>query len=112
MPSTVTRRVAAAATLVALAIAAPVATADAAGPTAGYPVGVPPGNGCLGPISPSGVGDAGATDNQVCGGLVLAFVGPDVGQVATVVAPTIIGSVVNAPVTASAGPTGGGSVGP
>jgi hypothetical protein len=52
---------------------------------------------------PTGVGPAGGTTNQVCGGG-LTFIGPSVGQIASVVGPTIIGSTVLAPVTTSAGP--------
>jgi hypothetical protein len=49
------------------------------------------------------MGDAGGVQNQVCGGG-LTFVAPSVGQIASVVGPTIIGGVVNGPITSSAGP--------
>ena len=104
MKSALMGLIAAAATIATLAIGAPSASAQ-------VPVGVPGGTLCTGPIAPTGVGDAGATDNQVCGA-VLSFVGPDIGQVATVVEPTIIGSVVNAPLTAATGSVGNGSTGP
>jgi hypothetical protein len=59
--------------------------------------------GCIGANAPSGIGDAGATSNQICGaGLV--FVGPSIGQVATAIGPTIIGSTIVAPITVSPGP--------
>jgi hypothetical protein len=88
-----------------LAVAAPVSGARAdvvpGGVAQGGQANAP--SGCVGPNGPSGVGDAGATENQICGA-VLAFVGPSIGQVATVIGPTIIGSTVVAPVTVSAGP--------
>jgi hypothetical protein len=95
----------------ALAVAAPVTAASAAiVPGApGLPGGVVQGGqadgptGCLGSNAPSGIGDAGATSNQVCGA-VLVFVGPSIGQVATAIGPTIIGSVVAAPITVTPGP--------
>jgi hypothetical protein len=85
-----------------------------AAPVSGARAGVVPGavaqggqanapSGCVGANAPSGVGDAGATSNQICGA-VLAFVGPSIGQVATVIGPTIIGSTVVAPITVSPGP--------
>ncbi|HEV7639284.1 MAG TPA: hypothetical protein VGO39_00270 [Gaiellaceae bacterium] len=59
-------------------------------------------SGC-GSNRPSVIGGAGSLDQQVCGN-VLAFVGPSIGQINSQVGPTIIGSVINAPVTMSAGP--------
>jgi hypothetical protein len=103
-----------------MALAAPVSGAGAAVPvgfpgagTGFTPIDVPgviaqggqangP-SGCTGANAPSGVGDAGATTNQICGAT-LAFVGPSVGQVSTAIGPTIIGSTVLAPVTVSSGP--------
>lgn len=58
---------------------------------------------CQDANAPSGIGDAGATVNQVCGA-VLVFVGPSTGQLAATIGPTIIGSTVLAPITVSAGP--------
>ena len=96
------------AALVAVAVGAPVSGANAA-ILPGLPGGVAQGgqanapSGCVGSNAPSGVGDAGATVNQICGAN-LVFVGPSVGQVATAIGPTIIGSVVVAPITVSPGP--------
>jgi hypothetical protein len=104
----VRRLLALSAAMAALAVAAPVsgARADVAVGAPGYvaqggQADAP--SGCTGSNAPSGVGDAGATDNQLCG-IVLAFVGPSIGQVSTTMGPTIIGSTVLAPVTVSAGP--------
>jgi hypothetical protein len=58
---------------------------------------------CTGANAPSGIGDAGATTNQICGAN-LVFVGPSIGQVATAIGPTIIGSTIAAPITVSPGP--------
>jgi hypothetical protein len=66
-------------------------------------------SGCVGSNAPSGIGDAGATSNQLCG-VTLAFIGPSIGQVSTVMGPTIIGSTVLAPVTVSSGPVAASSV--
>jgi hypothetical protein len=114
-------------TLAALAVAAPVSGASAAVVPAGFSgagagftsIGVPGGvaqggqanapSGCVGSNAPSGVGDAGATSNQLCG-VTLAFVGPSIGQVSTAIGPTIIGSTVLAPVTVSSGPVAVSSV--
>jgi hypothetical protein len=91
--------------MAALAVAAPVPGARAAivpgGLVQGGQANGP--SGCVGSSAPSGVGDAGATVNQICGaGLV--FVGPSIGQIATAIGPTIIGSTVVAPITVSPGP--------
>jgi hypothetical protein len=91
--------------LAAIAVATPVSDARAAlvpgGVAQGGQANAP--SFCEDANAPSGVGDAGATVNQVCGaGLV--FIGPTTGQVATAVGPTVIGSVLLAPVTVSAGP--------
>ena len=124
--------------IAALAVAAPVTGASAAVMPFGFPgaaaftpvgfpgagtaftsIGVPAGvaqggqanapSGCVGSNAPSGVGDAGATSNQLCG-VTLAFVGPSIGQVSTAIGPTIIGSTVLAPVTVSSGPVAVSSV--
>ena len=100
---------------VALAVAAPVSGAWAALTPIGVPGGIGQGgqangpSGCIGANAPSGVGDAGATVNQLCG-VVLAFVGPSTGQVATAIGPTIIGSTILAPITVSPGPVAVNSV--
>jgi hypothetical protein len=99
----------------ALAVAAPVSGARAADLPIGLPGGVAQGGqanapaGCTGANAPSGVGDAGATENQICGAA-LVFVGPSIGQVSSVMGPTIIGSTVLAPVTVSSGPVAVSSV--
>jgi hypothetical protein len=95
--------------MAALATAAPVSAASAALAPFDVPGGIAQGgqanapSGCVGSNAPSGVGDAGATSNQLCG-VTLAFVGPSIGQLSTVIGPTIIGSTVLAPVTVSSGP--------
>jgi hypothetical protein len=102
--STPRRLLALSAAIAALAVAAPVSGARAAFPppiAQGGQANAP--SGCVGANAPSGVGDAGATTNQICGA-VLVFVGPSVGQVATAIGPTIIGSTVLAPITVSPGP--------
>jgi hypothetical protein len=58
-------------------------------------------SGC-GSNRPAIVGGAGSVDQQTCGN-VLAFVGPAIGQINSQVGPTIIGSVILAPVSVSAG---------
>jgi hypothetical protein len=109
------RLLALSAAMAALAVAAPVSSARAAFPPIGVPGGVGQGGQanapalCVGANAPSGVGDAGATVNQICGaGLV--FVGPSIGQVATAIGPTIIGSTIAAPITVSPGPVAVNSV--
>ncbi|HYZ27524.1 MAG TPA: hypothetical protein VE570_00595 [Thermoleophilaceae bacterium] len=99
-----TRLLTAAFTTAVLALAAPVGSAGAQElPPVAFP-GAGAGS-CPWSYAPSGLGDEGATQNQVCGAA-LVFIGPDIGQVSSVVGPTIIGGVVNAPVTASAGAVG------
>jgi hypothetical protein len=58
--------------------------------------------GCVGTNRPSVGGNNGSTSAQTCGAL-LAFVGPQIGQIASVVGPTVIGSP-GAVVMVSAGP--------
>jgi hypothetical protein len=103
--------------IAAVALAAPASGASAAiAPLSadGLPLtGVPAGGsalggeqvgsaGCVGPNRPSVGGNAGSTSVQDCGAL-LSFSGPQIGQIATVVGPTIINSPL-AQVTVSAGP--------
>jgi hypothetical protein len=103
------RLLALSAAMAALAVAAPVSGARAALVPIGLPGGIAQGgqangpSGCVGSNAPSGVGDAGATVNQICG-VSLAFVGPSVGQIATAMGPTIIGSTILAPITVTPGP--------
>jgi hypothetical protein len=96
-----------AATLCVFAVAAPASSASAYS----WPSSTPNFNtvgGQLGPQgcgvnAPAGVGTAGGTTGESCGA-VLSFIGPAIGQIATVIGPTVIGSAVLAPVTVSAGP--------
>jgi hypothetical protein len=103
------RLLALSAAMAALAVAGPVSGARAAFPPIVVPGGVVQGgqangpSGCVDANAPSGVGDAGATVNQICG-VDLVSVGPSVGQVASAIGPTIIGSTVLAPITVSPGP--------
>jgi hypothetical protein len=93
------------------AVASPTPTFPVAAlPASGAPVGgvVLGGNqigqaGCVGTNRPSIGGNAGSTSAQTCGA-VLSFNGPQIGQIATVIGPTIIGSVVEAPIQESAAP--------
>ena len=107
------RLLAVAALVAAMAICAPLASAGAAVGPLGFPAGTfaaaypAAPAGCVGPYGPSGVGDAGATESQACGGTVVAFIGPAIGQVASAMGPTVIGSVVNAPITVTNAPVGG-----
>jgi hypothetical protein len=100
--------------MAALAVAAPVSSAGAAFTPFAWPSGVAQGgqanapSGCVGANGPSGVGDAGATSNQICGAA-LVFVGPSIGQIGTAMGPTIIGSTILAPITVSLGPAAVGS---
>jgi hypothetical protein len=97
------RLVAVAATAGALAVAAPVSAAS----TQVTPiVGLGPSQGCadvpiVGSAGQIG-GPAGSTLQQACGA-VRAFNGPSIGNISSVTGPTIIGSPVLAPVTASTG---------
>jgi hypothetical protein len=102
-----------------LAVAAPVSGASAALVPVGFPGagtaftplqgGQLNPTGCTGSNAPSGVGDAGATVNQLCG-VTLAFIGPSIGQVSSEMGPTIIGSTVLAPITTTSGPVAVSSV--
>jgi hypothetical protein len=86
----------------AMTLAAPVSGASADFlPQVGFPI-LPSGGaaiggaqvgsaGCVGTIRPSLGGNTGSTSTQTCGAL-LAFTGPQIGQIATVIGPTIIGS--------------------
>jgi hypothetical protein len=103
--SSATRLLALSAATAAAAVAAPVSGASAAivpgGVAQGGQANGP--SGCVDANAPSGVGDAGATVNQICG-VALVFVGPSLGQVATAIGPTIIGSAVLAPITVTPAP--------
>lgn len=79
-------RTAAFAAIVGLSVAAPAlrANADIVTP-------VPDGAGNCSSSSNEGQGAPGGTENKICQGGGVVFVGPSVGQVATVIGPTIIG---------------------
>jgi hypothetical protein len=104
-----------------VALAVPVAGASAAilpGLPAAFPAALPiptvplAGNaiggnqigtaGCVGTNRPSVGGNNGSTSAQTCGA-VLSFGGPQIGQISSVIGPTIIGSPL-AKVVVSAGP--------
>jgi hypothetical protein len=90
--------IALAAAIAALAVGVPAAGAITWPTTfAGLPPVAPsglslPGNaaGPCGTISNEGVGRAGGNEASVCQGAGLAFIGPSVGAVATIVGPTIM----------------------
>jgi hypothetical protein len=96
-----------AATTGVLAVVAPVPSASAYSWPFSLPnitgVGGQAGSFGCGANLPSGNGTAGGTTAQTCGAL-LSFVAPSIGEIASVMGPTIIGSTVLAPVTVSAGP--------
>jgi hypothetical protein len=105
MRSIRTRLLAVVAATGAAALAAPVSGANAqiVPPVGGVAVG---GNqigtaGCVGTNRPSVGGNNGSTSAQTCGAL-LSFTGPQIGQIASVIGPTIIGSPL-AQVNVSAG---------
>jgi hypothetical protein len=110
MRSTRRRLLAAVAATGAVALAVPVSGASAQIP----PVPLAPGGGaaiggnqigtagCVGTNRPSFGGNNGSTSAQSCGAL-LSFNGPQIGQISSVVGPTIIGSPFTN-VTVSAGP--------
>lgn len=94
----------------ALALAGPVSGASAQVPVLGLPAGGASaigGNqigaaGCVGTNRPSFGGNNGSTSAITCG-TPLAFTGPQIGQISSVIGPTIIGSPASV-VTVSAGP--------
>jgi hypothetical protein len=95
----------------AVALAAPVSGASAQIPLLGVPfaplAGAAVGGnqigtaGCVGTNRPSVGGNTGSTSAQTCGA-VLSFQGPQIGQISSVVGPTVIGSPL-AQVNVSAG---------
>jgi hypothetical protein len=99
------RLLAVSAAMVALAVTAPVSGASGSivpgGVAQGGQANGP--SGCVEANAPSGVGDAGATVNQICG-VAVVLVGPSTGQVAAAMGTTIIGSTVLAPITVTPGP--------
>jgi hypothetical protein len=99
------RLLALSAAMAALAVAAPVSTTRAQVVPGGIVQGGQA-NGssvCVDANAPSGVGDAGATVNQICG-VAITAVGASTGQLATAIGPMIVGSTVVAPITVSPGP--------
>jgi hypothetical protein len=96
----------------AVALAGPVSGASAQIPAVGLPTAPLGGSaiggnqigtaGCVGTNRPSFGGNNGSTSAQTCGAL-LSFTGPQVGQISSVIGPTIIGSPFT-DVTVSAGP--------
>lgn len=109
-----TPRAIAAALAATAALGIGAAPAGAWGPGAGLPgVGAPSSQGAFGPcpsaFGPNGQGPVGGTLATVCTGAGLTFIGPAVGQVASVIGPTIIGPAVIGNVVVSAG---NGSAGP
>lgn len=92
----------------AVALAAPVSGASAQIPVGGLPGGVGAAfggigtAGCVGTNRPSFGGNNGSTSATSCGAA-LVFNGPQIGQISSVVGPTIIGSPFTN-VTVSAGP--------
>jgi hypothetical protein len=111
------RRLAVVVAMGALALAGPVSGAGAQLPISGVPFSAPGGGGtaigptdigsagCVGTIRPSVGGSTGSTSAQTCGA-VLSFTGPQIGQISSVIGPTIIGSPL-AQVNVSAGPISG-----
>jgi hypothetical protein len=99
------RRLALSAALATLALAAPVCAASAdvvpGGIAEGGQANAP--SVCVEGNAPSGIGDAGATENQICG-VAMADVASSVGQAATAVGPTIVGSTVGSSISVSLGP--------
>jgi hypothetical protein len=87
------RRIAAVVGSVVFAVCVPVASAGAS---------MSPGSPCGTGDTPSEQGAVGGTTSSVCQGSGLSFIGPSVGQVATVIGPTVIGpaTVGNAIVSA------------
>jgi hypothetical protein len=118
MPTTPTRLAAAIAAIGALAVVAPGPSAAATGfPVPSAFTGFVPGaagNGIAGAFGPcsrptaQGQGGTGTAGQQVCQLDGLSFIGPAIGQVATVIGPTIIGPVANVNVAVSAGAVGVG----
>jgi hypothetical protein len=110
------------AVLVAIAALAASAPAAGASTTAGYRLAFPgvlpgnqgfplggggPSNAAAGPcgyaVGSEEQGRTGGNFNQVCAGTGLTFIGPSIGQVASVIGPTIIGPASIGVATTSAG---------
>jgi hypothetical protein len=65
--------------------------------------GAPFSPGACGSVAGEGQGATGGVDTHVCVGAGLVFVGPAIGQIATVIGPTIIGPAVIGTSVTSAG---------
>ena len=119
--TSISTRVGTVVTVVALAVGVPAASASAAifpfalPARAAFPAGAAyPGLGtnATNPLSPCGIGAApgesrsSGSNNQACVGAGLVFQGPQIGQIANVVGPTMIGPTVGATVIVTAGNAG------
>jgi hypothetical protein len=106
--------VAALAVAAAFAVGAPAANAQFPIPTGSAqgisPTGntaIAPGN-CTTPVGAEGLGGTAGTTNMSCIGAGLSFIGPSIGQVASVVGPVIIGPSFVRTAIVSAGNGNGG----
>jgi hypothetical protein len=99
-------------TAASLAGAAPVASAAIDPFATAVPAGVGNASTALGPCStargPEGLGSTGAVEPSACVGAGLSFIGPSIGQIATVIGPTIIGPAVIGTLIVSGGAAAGG----
>jgi hypothetical protein len=122
--TSIRRRLGTAVAVVAvLAVGAPVATASAQIPLTGAPGAWFPGAAGTGgttvgpqnfPMGPCATGTgmedqgrAGGSNNQACLGAGLAFQGPQIGQVASVIGPTMIGPNIGVTSVVAAGNASG-----
>lgn len=106
MPNPRKSLVAAIAATAVLAVVAPGASAEV--PFGLGPANSPVGNGAgliglCGRNTPEGQGGTGAVAPQICQGAGLVFMGPSVGQITSVIGPTIIGPTVIGNVGVGAG---------
>lgn len=100
-----------------LALAGPVSSASAQVLPPGSGSNVQPGSGigaagCSGVNGPAQVGGPNSFGNGVCGAVNISFIGPQIGQIASAMGPTIIGAapVILAPIAVSNGSVQQGSV--
>jgi hypothetical protein len=120
MPHTRRRLAAAIGAIGVLAIVAPGASAATTGfpvPAGVVPLGLTPLGDAAGSLglcartSAEGQAATGSNGVQVCQGSGLSFVGPHVGQVASVIGPTIIGPTAVGSVVVSAGNVAASGIG-